>query len=254
MPQIEEKALNVALESAEMAANFLVENMLSREVTLKEDGSPLTQLDIMSQKIIVDHIKEHFPNDSILAEESERILGSNARMWIIDPIDGTSNYSNGLPFCGINISLVSDSIPIVSITRSVFQQEHVYRIHNEPFVYYGNLFNPTKSNPCVIIDSIPADINHAKIKKIASAYYEAFTPIRSIGSAAIGILYVVLGRASAYFAPRLHIWDVAPGLHFAKGDETFKLINLDFLPWQEGDQGFGIIRTDCLSVKNIIGV
>ena len=253
MLQNEDNTLNIAIEAAEIAADFLMNNMLNREVTLKEDGSPLTKLDKISQKLIVDHIKGYFPHDSILAEESGRISGSTSRLWIIDPIDGTSNYSNGFPFCGINISLVCESIPMVSVTRSVFQQEYVYRFHNEAFVYCGDLFNPIKSNNCVIIDSIPADVNRSKIKKIASTYYEARTPIRSLGSAALGIMYVILGRASAYFAPRLHIWDVAPGLHFAKDDDSIKVINLDYLPWQEGDQGFGIIRNDCLIAENIFG-
>lgn len=249
----EEKALNVAIKASEIAAKFLVENNIDRSISIKKDGSPLTSLDVLSQELIIKHIKSQFPNDSILAEESEQISGNNSRLWIIDPIDGTANYANSFPMCGINISLRSDSKPIVSITRSIFQNEYMYRILESPIVYCGEFLNPKDCSGHVIVDSIPADVNRTEIKNLADKFYNARLPIRSVGSAAIGIMYVILGRASAYFAPRLHIWDIAPGLHFANNDENFMIVNLELKRWKESDVGFGIIRKDCKVLKKALG-
>jgi inositol-phosphate phosphatase / L-galactose 1-phosphate phosphatase / histidinol-phosphatase len=87
----------------------------SHQVIGKEDGSPVTQYDINAEKIIIDLIKEKFPNHNIIAEENESQNNASDYTWIIDPIDGTRSYIIGRPLWGTLIGLAFKGKPIIGL-------------------------------------------------------------------------------------------------------------------------------------------
>lgn len=247
------KELLVALESTRIAVEYLRNNCNAKKIELKEDGSYVTENDKVSEQIIISNIKEFFPDDLILSEEKGIIPGKNCkREWIIDSLDGTLNFILGIPFCGVSLSLVDEKEPLVSVTRSIFSNEYIYRFANHSLITNTNQCY-LHSNRCVIIDNISADVNRNSIKRIANICYDSYFPIRSLGSAAIGIMNVILQKADAYFAPRLRTWDIAPALHYSKNND-FRLIDLDLNPWQPSGNGFGIVRRGSKLEAIIMGV
>lgn len=246
------KELLVALESTRIAVEYLRKNCSAAKIELKNDGSYVTENDKISEQIIIGKIKQTFPDDMILSEEKGIIPGNNCKKeWILDPLDGTLNYILGIPFCGVSLSLVVEKEPLVSVTRSIFSNEYIYRFANHSLIMNTN---PCYShgNRCVIIDNITTDVNRSSIKRIANICYNSFFPIRSLGSAAIGIMSVISQKADAYFAPRLKTWDIAPALHYAQSND-FRLIDLDLKPWQPSENGFGIIRRGSKLESILIG-
>lgn len=251
----EELALQVAIDAVKRSSEYLLKTKENTIISTKTDGSLVTNLDYQSQSIILKYIREKYPNDSFFVEECNLPQTLDCpRVWIVDPIDGTSNFACGLPFCGINVSLYTNNSPSISVTYSIFGNEYMCRIKNQPFQYFGAFRYSESSIGPVIVDVIPSDINRDYIRQIIGRFYNAHLPFRSLGSAALGIMYVILGRASAYFAPRVHFWDVAPGLHFASYSDDFLIVNLELKPWIRGEQGFGIINKRAKDVLNALGM
>ncbi|MCS4592673.1 inositol monophosphatase family protein [Brevibacterium sediminis] len=86
----------------------------------KPDGSPVTSLDLILDEIILFHIRNRWPDDSILSEEAGVIPGSSTRTWVIDPLDGTSRYIRGEPSWGTHVSLMEhDKVILGAISRPI---------------------------------------------------------------------------------------------------------------------------------------
>ena len=243
--------LKLAILAGKTSVQMLRKSKAERKPFVKTDGSPVTQQDLYSQKIIIQTIKKQRPFDKFLSEESKSKITRNGRVWIIDPIDGTTNYVMHIPFAAINIALQNNCKPIVSLTMSIFQSECLYRIGTEPIQYIGDKYSIAERK-IVLIDTIPADINHKQIGEIATKLYLKKIGIRSLGSAAMGVMYVATGRADAYFAPRLHLWDIAPALHFSV-ESDLEIRTLEGKPWTEEEKGFCIIRKSCKQIYEALG-
>ncbi len=97
--------INVAEKAAREAGEVLRANLGKvKEITFKGKNSLVTEVDKMSEDIIIDSIKRSFPSHDVFAEESGRRSTSSEYVWIIDPLDGTTNYAHGYPFFSIKIS------------------------------------------------------------------------------------------------------------------------------------------------------
>jgi myo-inositol-1(or 4)-monophosphatase len=250
--------LRLALEVSKEAAEHLINNKIERTQSIKNDGSIVTPLDFNSQDLIINAIKVARPNDTFLAEEKGIVPDESSRVWTIDPLDGTENYACGIPLSGINISLAVNGITVVSVTRSVFQNECISRIESEPFEYSGNYYRPGRPSDLILIDSFKSGVmtSNSMIEFFKNRTFHVELPTRSLGSAAIAIMYVILGRAAAYFAPLLRPWDIAPGLHFVAGNENYNIVNLDGSPMknpiEECKKGFGIINASNGAIKKLL--
>ena len=101
------------------------------DVNLKSDNTPVTNIDLHSSQIIVQHISEYFQNDIIVSEESYNHNNGNSSYWLVDPIDGTKNYINGgKEFC-ICISYIKHDYPIFGIIYIPAKDEFYYAIENK---------------------------------------------------------------------------------------------------------------------------
>ena len=244
-----QKELQVAVEAAKEAAKVIRDSSrLALSLQTKSDGSFVTKADVNTQKLIVDILKTSFPTDSFLCEESENHVLTPTRTWIIDPLDGTANYVKAIPFVAVNISLWIDFAPMVSVTYDVFHDEYLCKIGNQPVETHIKNY-PARNQDLIIIDNIQSTHNRASIKEKACLAYDSMFAIRSLGSAALGMMYVVLGRASAYFAPNVHIWDIASGLHFLSGDNSLEVCDLfgafitfENIVAQQSSKGLAVVR------------
>ena len=88
-------AVSIAKEAGELTLSLF--NDLNLEIIKKSDGSPVTEADRGAERLLRKRISDSFPEDSIIGEEEENVLGSSGRTWILDPIDGTQSFINGVP-------------------------------------------------------------------------------------------------------------------------------------------------------------
>lgn len=174
---------------------------------LKKDF--VTDMDVISEQFLMKQIQEHYPSHRIFSEEYGTLGESGDFEWVLDPIDGTVNYSIGLPLYGISAALLFRDEPVVSIISlpafgemfwatkggGAFLDGKPIRIKEvepaEAFVSFGD-FNK---------DGDPIN-NQLRLEKLAAIVNDVFR-IRMIGSAAIGLPYIAMGRldAAVYYQP-----------------------------------------------------
>ncbi len=112
--------LNFAIETAREAGQILLEKFGRKiNVSLKGDINLVTEADLASEKLIIEKIKSYYPKHAILAEESGEavIIGGDKRWkWIIDPLDGTTNYAHGYPCFCVTLALERDGEIVIGVT------------------------------------------------------------------------------------------------------------------------------------------
>ena len=208
----------VAVDAARRAGAFLRSRFGSRP-TFALKGSPtnlVTEMDRGAEAIIVEAIRARFPDHAILAEESGALPGAATHRWIVDPLDGTTNYAHGFPVYGVSIGLEVEGVLALGV---VFDPSR-----DELFVAErggGATLNraPIRVSPTarmaesLLGTSYPNDIRAAVRDNRAEhgALILRCHGVRTIGSAVLGLASVAAGRLDGYWEQRLGAWDVAAG-------------------------------------------
>lgn len=217
MLKIEVKIKTVAVRAAKQAGKFLLkefERFDRGQIKLKSHYEILTKADLDSERIIIGEIKKNFSAHHILSEESGDDHQSSEYFWIIDPLDGTTNFSIHNPLWSISIALAKNT-------------EIVFGLVYLPFL--GELYlaakgrGATKNNKKIRVSDIRGEramhtFCHGgtgyDIKR-ALAYYQkqkiSQFDCRQLGSAAAELAFVAGGRTESIFIPGAHAWDIAAG-------------------------------------------
>jgi myo-inositol-1(or 4)-monophosphatase len=94
----------------------------------------VTNADLKSEEILVEAISKYFPEDGIISEESDEVISSNGRSWLIDPLDGTVNYANNIPQVAITLTLLINKVPVQTYVYDIFQ-ENLYEGYSDMGAY-----------------------------------------------------------------------------------------------------------------------
>lgn len=213
------KELKVAMEAAQEAGKILKEmfGKVSRE--LKVDKSIVTKADLEADKVIRAIIEEHFPDHSILDEESPEKVGSEYK-WIIDPLDGTTNFSTYIPFFNTSIALFKNDKPIIGVVHSPFLDEMFYtEAGNGAFLNNKKITVSETNEIGKSIIGFCHGSDEESVKKIIHIFSKMKMinqKFRQFGSAALELCYLACGRIDAFLVPGLKAWDVASGFLIAK--------------------------------------
>lgn len=215
--------LNFAMETAREAGNILLEKF-GRKIGVHKKGdiNLVTEADLASEKFIVDKIKTHYPRHSILAEESGNAvqIGEGADKWIIDPLDGTTNFAHGYPCFCVNIALEREGEIIIAATYDPTRDEMFSAekgrgasLNNKRIEVSGQ----EKLGDSLVVTGFPYDI--AKRADFARHFTEMLLATRAVrrdGSAAIDLAYVAAGRFDGFWEEGLNPWDIAAGVLLIK--------------------------------------
>jgi myo-inositol-1(or 4)-monophosphatase len=208
----------VAIEAARAAGHLLYgARSASRQITYKGALTNLvTEMDARAEALVLDHVQRAFPADGVLAEESGAQPGASGRRWIIDPLDGTTNYAHGVPIWAVSIGLEEAGRVRLGV---VFDPSH-----DELFVAErgaGATVNGaplTTSRATALDESLLATGFPYGIRETADtnlAEYAAFClrtrGVRRMGSAVLYLAWVAAGRLDGYWELRLGPWDAAAG-------------------------------------------
>ncbi len=212
------KELKFARDIAVDAGNLLMKRFKKRHnVKLKGRVDLVTESDVKSEKLIVSGIKKNFPDDSILAEESGITERGNGRRWVIDPLDGTTNYAHNYPAFCVSIALEDDDDIVVGVIYNPILDE-LFSASVGGGAYLNRkrmvVTDERKLSRSLLATGFPYDIHESKIDNLenfARMYKEA-RGVRRAGSAALDLAYLACGRFDGFWELKLHPWDVAAGV------------------------------------------
>ena len=209
--------LAFALDLAQRAGALVMESFgKAQRVDKKSARDVVTAADFQSEALVMDAIRERFPDDAILAEESGRHAGvdearngANGRVWVIDPIDGTVNYANGIPFFCVSVALVTDGRPSAGVVLDPARGECYSATLDGPAELNGE---PVRASEKEAIGDYVISLTVIGSRGIArerAISREVRIP-RRMGSAALALAYVASGRFDAMIqSGGLSLWDVA---------------------------------------------
>ncbi|XP_028392369.1 inositol monophosphatase 1-like [Dendronephthya gigantea] len=220
-----------AVNIAKIAGKLVREAFYSeKRIDTKDHKTDLvTETDQESERIIKKHFKEKFPSHSFIGEESvaggEKCNLTDNPTWIIDPIDGTTNFVHKFPFSAISIALAINKELVVGVIYNPILDEMFSAITGHGATCNGKPIKPsnvTEINQALLITEIGASREQNRINGIMKNLQKIITEpymargIRSLGSAALNMCYVAAGRADAYYEFGIHCWDIAAGIVILK--------------------------------------
>ena len=181
----------------------------------------VTEADIESEKIIIETIKAVFPDHSILAEESGLNNGDSEGKWIIDPLDGTTNFTHQLGLFAVSIAFALNGEVVVGLVFNPVSGELFTAIKDSGAALNGRPIKVSKVDTVsesLLITGFP--YNHKKIFKTLmsrfSACLKASQGVRRLGSAALDLCFVSCGRFDGFWEQNLNPWDTAAGALIAQ--------------------------------------
>jgi len=222
--------INVMVKVCRKAAKILIRDfgeIENLQVSLKGPGNFVTASDLKVEKILVEELQKARPTYSILSEEVGQINNDESFKWIIDPIDGTSNFLHGIPHFAISIGLEHDKEIICGIIYDPIKDE-IFTAEKGNGAYLNNkrmrVSSRSKLKDCIICtgghtrDSKDRELALEEYKKFSS---KVFIPIRKFGSASLDMAYVAAGRCDGYWQRDLSYWDIAAGIILVKESGGF---------------------------------
>jgi myo-inositol-1(or 4)-monophosphatase len=210
-------ALEVASTAAKKAGEILLTHFGSvKQVTRKGQGNLVTEVDILSEKAIIDLLKKEYPDFGVLSEESHSSTSITGYTWIVDPLDGTNNYTFGIPFFCVNIALVQNENILLGVTYDPVRGE-LFQAEKEK----GACLNGSKIHVSTISSLqeslIGLDLGYSQDRgrqmlDTVNRLWGQVHCVRLMGSSSLGLAYAACGRISLYFHRYLFPWDIASGL------------------------------------------
>lgn len=187
-----------------------------REIRYKGEIDLVTEMDVASEKLIIEAIRESYPDHAILAEESGRSdQPDSPYRWVIDPLDGTTNYAHGLPIFCVSIGLEKDGEPLLGVIYSPMLDE-LYDAEVGQGAYLNgqrlHVSQTTELGKALLVTGFPYDV---KVKSDNVVHFTNFLlasqAVRRLGSAAMDLAWVAAGRFDGFWEPRLAPWDLCAG-------------------------------------------
>ncbi|MCU0679716.1 MAG: inositol monophosphatase [Planctomycetes bacterium] len=248
---------NTAIKAVTIAAKKLIKVYNSferRTVKMKSAHEILTSADLLSEKIIISEIKRKFSKHSILSEEAGLLDKEKDYLWIIDPIDGTTNFSMHNPLWSMSLGLAYKGEIIFGLIYAPMLKE-MYWAEKGCGAYCNNKKIQVSSiNSGKVINTFCHGSNEKDIKR-AIKYFQkqklANFDCRQLGSAALELAYVASGRIESIVIPGVRSWDVAAGILLVS-EAGGTVTNFKNKPWTLKD--CDLIATNGLVQEQIINV
>ncbi len=217
---MEKKILDAAVDAATKAGKILNEGFrTSFKISSKEGRNNfVTEYDLLSEKIIIETLKKHFPDSYFLAEESGNTGKENANKikWIIDPLDGTTNFAHSLPiFCisiaaELNNEIICSTIyqPVLDELFVAFKGSGAKRNGSNIVVSESSDFDSS-----FLVTGFPYNVNEdpCNCVEVFVDVIKQGIPVRRLGSAALDLAYVAAGIFDGFWEIELNPWDIAAG-------------------------------------------
>lgn len=222
------RALNCAARAARLAGRQIRENLnLAKKVNAVSSHDIKLELDVRCQQLIERTLRQAFPEIALLGEEGETGNTQSDCRWVVDPIDGTVNFTYGIPHACVSIALQQRAErpseadyedgyqTIIGVVFDPFCNELWTAIHDQRARMNGKMIHASKRRDLKeAIVSIGFAKNRTNLER-ALPYFiwlaRRVRKIRMMGAAALGLAYVASGRFDAYIERGVNLWDIAAG-------------------------------------------
>ncbi|MGD9629788.1 MAG: inositol monophosphatase family protein [Pyrinomonadaceae bacterium] len=210
--------LNFAIETARDAGHLLLEKFgRITTVTKKCDINLVTEADLASEALIIERIKSYYPKHAILAEEAGNavVADAGAWKWIIDPLDGTTNYAHGYPCFAVTLALEHEGEVVIGVTLDPTRDELFAAEKGRGATLNGKpiaVSSTVDLGNSLICTGFPYDFKRKDdFARHLTAFLMQSRGVRRDGSAAIDLAYVACGRFDGFWEEGLNPWDMAAG-------------------------------------------
>ncbi|HEU5320326.1 MAG TPA: inositol monophosphatase family protein [Methylomirabilota bacterium] len=213
----------VATDAARAAGQMLRSEVRGvRRIAYK--GTPtnlVTEMDARAEALILERLGQAFPDDAILSEETGSHPGRSGRRWIIDPLDGTTNYAHGLPIFAVSIALEVERRVTVGVVYDPNMDE-LFSAERGAGAWLGDTRLAVSATPvldeALLATGFPYNIRETRDTNLPE--YAAFSlrarAVRRLGSAVLYLSWLAAGRLDGYWELRVGAWDVAAGSLFVE--------------------------------------
>ena len=217
-----EKEFDIAGMAVRAAGALLKESFgKAHQIVKKGEVDLVTEADLAAETTILEILQSHFPQDNILSEEAGEHDMASERIWIVDPLDGTTNFAHGFPFFAVSIGLEVAKEIVLGVVYSPIMEEFFHArlgmgafLNDKPI----HVSNASALSESLLSTGFPYDI-----RKRPNRIFEQFQRmvlrsqgVRRAGSAAIDLCYVAAGKFDGLWEENLKPWDTAAGAIIVK--------------------------------------
>ena len=211
--------LNIAIRAARAAGDLIVRKINKipdLQIEVKGTNDFVTEVDRQAEERIIETLWKSFPDHGFQGEELGEIEGAGEYRWIIDPLDGTTNFLHGFPHFAVSLACQHKGKIIHGVVYDPLKQELFSASRGEGATLNNRRIRVTaiKSTKGALLGTgfpfkQPQEIDH--FLKVFSEFFSSASDIRRAGSAALDLAYVAAGRLDGFWESGLHAWDIAAG-------------------------------------------
>ena len=249
---------DVAILAATLAGNRLLQNFRSHKATIlgqevlsvanRSLSKEVTSSnDHEADKIIIDLISERCSDHNLLTEETGLIDRGSPYTWVIDPLDGSSNFLNLNPFFAVSICLTYENMPITGVVFSPFLEEFAVARKGHGCTVNGRKVRASKTNNFAntyVVGCPGGEKHNRRFATLEYALHSQIKDFRKIGSAAVECYMVAAGRVDAFTTLQISPWDVAAGILCVE-EAGGRVTDFNGNPWN-------LEKTDLLVSNNLM--
>jgi myo-inositol-1(or 4)-monophosphatase len=207
-------ALNLSKEVGKIQLSHF--GNISSVSTKSNNIDLLTIADTESENLIISKIKETYPTHSIISEERNNIINDSEYTWIIDPLDGTTNFTHNLPIFAVSIALKKIDEIVCGVVYNPAADKCFYAESGKGAFLNDKSIHPSKSNSlsdCLLATGFPYlhDEKYDLSFSIFKDFYDRTRGIRRLGAAALDLCFVAMGRFDGFYEFNLNSWDICAG-------------------------------------------
>jgi myo-inositol-1(or 4)-monophosphatase len=186
-------------------------------IETKSRNSLVSYVDVNAEKMLVEGLRKIIPESSFITEESTIDQVHSAYTWIIDPLDGTTNFLQNIPFYCVSVALAYNNVLVVGIVHDVEHDEVFYATLGGGAFCDGKQIHVSKRadvGDAVVATGFPyasRDV-YPKLTAVFEFFIQHARGIRRLGSAALDLAYVACARVDVYYETSLNEWDIAAGI------------------------------------------
>lgn len=237
------------LEVLRSSGDILIKNFGRARIRYKGRANIVTQVDHASEENILRRVLRRFPDHDYLAEERAARRTGSDHLWVIDPVDGTTNYAHGYPVSCVSVGLLFRAKPILGGVYDPFRNELFFAEEGRGATLNGRRMRVSRApslRQSLLVTGFPYD--RTRRSRTYVRYYRLFMErchdVRRGGSAALDLAWVAAGRADGFWEFSLSPWDVAAGLLLVR-EAGGKVTDFAGNPWTDPNRyGFETLATN----------
>lgn len=210
------KEFTVLQQALEQAAGVVKKKFGKVGYQLKAKANLVTAADVASQQTILKLIQKHFPTHDFWAEEGGKKFSGSAYVWVIDPVDGTTNFAHTFPQCSISIALFYKGVPVLGGVKNPITGETFLARKGKGATLNGKKIHVSQTarlSESLLVTGFPYN-RFGRLPQLLERFgrfLDACHDVRRLGSAALDLCWVAAGRLEGYWEESLNPWDVAAG-------------------------------------------